>query len=174
MINCLRLFLLLTCLTSCNRMQYYYLANAPMDLFQSPSDQSLIMADINQKDTLITRKKFGRADGHFVRVVYRAGTGYVRSTGHEFLYSARYSPNHPVYYTGHYAGLDMSKPVHVRSYTRRTKSGKIVNVRAHTRNRPGMGTSRSSSSRSYRSSGSSYRSSGSSYRSSGSRSGGRH
>lgn len=142
-------------------------------------------------DTIYSRKRLHiRPRNSFVLARHpRGGQGYIRNTGQTFLYTVSYHPfsTQPRYatvsggymaplYTGSsYSSstdLDMSRPVHVRSYSRRTKSGKTVQVRAHTRSLPGTRSS-SSSSRSYRNSGSSYRSSGSSYRSSGGGSRGR-
>lgn len=187
MVTFLRITALMFILTGCAKTQYYYLAEAPADLFQKPSDESLIMADIQPNDTLISWQRLTRPDGRFVRVRHNAGSGYVRSTGHTYLYSSktirsgRYSGSSA---NGNYSSVSHSsayKPVHVRAHTRRTASGKVVSVRSHYRSRPGSsgssvsGKSYRSSSRSstggYRSSSSS-RSSGSSYRSSGGR--GRH
>lgn len=156
-------------LSGCSKREYYYVSNSPDKLYQTPSDESLAMAEIKAGDTLISRSRLGKPKNHFVRIRHNAGSGYVRYNTQKYLFSALYnSPSRPnTNYSSSSSGLDLSKPVHVRSHTRRTKSGKTVQVRAHTRSRPGSG----STSRSYRSSG--YRSSGSGYRSSGSR-GGRH
>lgn len=104
--------------TSCHRTQYYYRATAPADLLQWPSDQSPVMATVQARDTLITRKRIGLADGHFSKVWHRSRKGYVRSAGHELLYTTRYQ----TVYGSLISTLNISPEIHFTIRSGDTKS----------------------------------------------------
>jgi len=141
-------------LTGCHRTHYYYVATAPTDLFQLPSDQSPVMANVQAQDTLSTRKRIGLVDNRFIKVVHRSNSGYVRSTGHEFLYSTRCTTG----YGSWVSNLRFNPELSFQFHSRQTKSKNNETERTYRSSRPTAGASRSSS-QSYRSS--TYRSSAS-------------
>lgn len=160
-------------LYGCASTEYVFIAEQPVELMRSESGDNAQFATISPGDTVYSRYVLnGRAGRKARKVRYKGYGGYVHPAG--FRYVTSYTTQNTFFNNSRSSGYSYSssgssyKPVHVRSHTRTTKSGKTVTVRAHNRSLPGSGSKARSSSSSYRSSTSKPRSSGSSYRSSGS------